>query len=127
MWIHLVPEERVIERNNNRILEWCIVSELLEGSAYNNNRTIPADVSILSVHTTDNTSYVNFSAAFRSEGGSLAEMFMIYSIVNSLTELEHVDKVQFLVNNNLITDDMGFNLNLGSPVKRDASWIGAYN
>jgi spore germination protein GerM len=120
----LVPEEREIERDPSRSLEEQVILELLRGSSFNNSRTIPVDVALLSIRTQDSTCYINFSPAFRADGGSLAETFMLYSIVNSLTELDYIVEVQFLVNNDFITDEMGFNHSLGSPIQRDTSLIG---
>ena len=66
---------------------------------------------------------MNFSQEFVSKhsGGSAGEYMTVYSIVNSLTELEHIQKVQFLVDGNKLEvfKHMVFN----EPFERDASII----
>jgi hypothetical protein len=120
-WQYMMAEERVIEWNTNKQLEVYIVNELIRGSAYGHIRTIPSDVALINVQIENDVCIVNFNTAFKPDGGSLGEMFMVYSIVNSLTELEHINEVLFWVNNALITEEMGFELNLGNPIARDES------
>jgi germination protein M len=62
--------------------------------------TIPPETKIMDVTTTsDGVCYVNLSQEFvtKHSGGSTGELLTIYSIVNSLSEMENVEKVQFLI------------------------------
>ena len=67
--------------------------------------------------------FVNFSSEFvtKHSGGSAGEAMTVYSIVNSLTELKNVDKVQFLVEGNKI--DVYKHLEFNEPFPRDETWI----
>jgi len=125
MGMHLEAETRRIRRNPNRPIERYIIDILLEGPEQENlMRTIPQGVTLLNVETNADTgiAIVNFCLEFRADS-PLAEAFMVFAIVNSLTELDHVNKVQFLIENNLITEENGFHSSLTSPIERDESLI----
>ena len=94
-----VVEDRVVEVTANQPREKAILEQLISGpkeeGAY---ATIPIDTKIRELTTTaDGICYVNLSQEFVSKPSNLNEALTIYSIVNSLCELEEVDKVQFLI------------------------------
>ncbi|NCC15527.1 MAG: hypothetical protein EOM28_04145 [Clostridia bacterium] len=97
----LIVEDRVVEVNANQPRERTILEQLIAGpKEAGNYATIPAETKIMDVTTTsDGVCYVNLSQEFVSKhtGGSTGELLTIYSIVNSLSELDNVDKVQFLI------------------------------
>lgn len=97
----LTMEERVVEVNANQTREKTILEQLIAGPVEKDSaRTIPAETKIRDVTTTDDgTCYVNLSEDFvlKHTGGEKEELLTIYSIVNSLCELDHIDKVQFLI------------------------------
>ncbi len=95
-------EEREIEVNPNEPLEKYIIEELIKGPQEEGNySTVPSETKLRSIktETTDGICYVDLSSDFvtKHTGGSTGEWFTIYSIVNSLTELENIKKVQFLI------------------------------
>ena len=97
---NLIAEAREITVSPKETMEMRIIKELLKGPVNPNlMKTIPGETKILSVETKEGVCFVNLSQEFKSRhtGGSAGEMMTVYSIVNSLTELENVDKVQFLV------------------------------
>ncbi len=57
---------------------------------------IPKDVKLIGVEVKGEMAYVNFSSQGLN-GSSLQEMMLINQIVNTLTHLEGINKVQFLV------------------------------
>lgn len=97
----LEVEERVVEVKANQAREKTIVEQLIAGPQEEGlGRTVPAETKIRDVTTTsDGTCYVDLSQDFvtKHSGGETAELLTIYSIVNSLCELDNVDKVQFLI------------------------------
>lgn len=97
----LVVEDRVVEVNSNQPRERSILEQLIAGPQDPNNyATIPPETTIRDVTTTnDGICYVNLSQEFVTKhgGGTAGEMITIYSIVNSLCELENVTSVQFLI------------------------------
>ena len=59
---------------------------------------IPADTVLNKVSVQDGICYVDFNEAFMKKRSGITAKVAIYSIVNSLTELPNIYKVQFLVN-----------------------------
>ena len=59
---------------------------------------MPKNTKVLNVSLTDNTCYVNLDSGFISGDTDVAEYIPIYAIVDSLTELQTVNKVQITVN-----------------------------
>ncbi len=96
----LVAEARKVELSPKESIEMRILKELIKGPEKNFlSKTIPEETRILSVETKEGVCFVNLSQEFITKhiGGSSSEMITVYSIVNSLTQLENVDKVQFLI------------------------------
>lgn len=96
----LCPEKRVIEVNQNQTIENQIVEQLIKGPEDSSHvATVPAETKIKNIKTEDSICYVDLSRDFvtKHSGGTTGEMLTIYSIVNSLTELDNVTKVQFLI------------------------------
>ena len=96
----LVKEYRRINITDKQPVEQYIVAELIKGPKTKScERLLSADTGILSVETTDGTCYVNFKQDFIAKNSAQNDIarLMIYSIVNSLTESDDVDNVQFLV------------------------------
>ncbi|SCY83825.1 GerMN domain-containing protein [Alkaliphilus peptidifermentans] len=96
---HLVKEIRAVERINES-KEESILRELMKGPMDRQLQpTIPNQVKLYSIITVDDTTYINFSKEFATNfrGGESSEITTIYSIVNSLTELRHVDWVKIQV------------------------------
>ena len=97
----LVIEDRVIDTQQALSFEKAIVSELLRGPQSNKLSAAVADgTKLLNIETKDGVCYVNFSNEFKSKSnsGSTATMLSLYSVVNSLCELENVNSVQIFVN-----------------------------
>ncbi len=95
--IYLHKEERITERGRGKI-EVLILDELFDGPENEKELTdsVFGDVEILSVTTKDGKCTVDLSEEFLkyNTGGSAKETFAIYSIVNSLCELENIDQVK---------------------------------
>lgn len=94
--------DSVDAQNSASDMATAIINELIKGpsdeSAF--RRTVPAEAKLLSpVSIKNKVASVNFSEEFISKhpGGKDAERMTIYSIVNSLTELEEIEKVKFMI------------------------------
>lgn len=95
----LVREERSVVHNVNTSLEKLIIEELIKGPEQEGNyRTLTSDTKLLNVSVNENICYVNFDSAFLNNAIEVKEYIPIYSIVNSLSELTSVNKVQISVN-----------------------------
>lgn len=100
----LVGEYRKINILDTQPIEQYIIKELIKGPKIKGHiRLLPKEADVVSAETTDGTCYVNFKKRFSSK--ELREL-MIYSIVNSLTEISGVDCVQFLIDGKK-SDNMG--------------------
>lgn len=102
----LLPEKRMISVGKVT-KEEAIVRELLKGTTNSNAISeIPPKIELRSVQVVEEIAYVDFSSNNLS-GGSLQESLMIGQIVNTLTELNNVKKVQFLVDGKTAETLMG--------------------
>lgn len=98
--MYLVPVEYEIELNSEEQIEKIVLDLLINGPEDSNlRRTIPEGTKVKNVYTNEGVCYVDFSEEFVSKhtGGSTGETMTIYSIVNSLSELNNINKVQFLI------------------------------
>lgn len=96
----LSTEKRKINVNANDNLSRYIVEELIVGpEGPNLFQTVPKETKINDIQINEGICYLDLSEEFRSKhwGGSTGELLTIYSIVNSLTELPDISKVQFLI------------------------------
>lgn len=96
----LIRETRSVVQNDNISTAQLIVSELMQDSASGAHDTlIPKNAKLSSIETKDSTCFVNFSKEFidRKSEEDANEIMTIYAIVNSLTELNDIKKVQFLI------------------------------
>lgn len=90
----------------------AIVNELIKGPSDERlfRRTVPAEAKLRSpVSIKNKVATVDFSEGFKTKhpGGKDAEKMTIYSIVNSLTELEEIEKVKFLIDGKEQKEFMG--------------------
>jgi germination protein M len=59
--------------------------------------TLSSKIKIINVMTANNICYVDFDESFLTEQSSVSNTLVIYSIVNSLSELNEIHKVQISV------------------------------
>ena len=97
--MYLSKENRTVETKSTDTLEKQIVTELCEGPESKGLlAALPAETKVITVEVKDAVCYVNLSKEFTEKMNSmLEEQLKIYALVNSLTELEHIDKVQILI------------------------------
>jgi len=98
---YVVPEYRTAAlAKDYESLELFIFRQLQEGPEEQGKvPVIPEGTKLLSVEVKDGICYLNLSREFveNNPGGSAYETVLINSIVNSYTELPHIEKVQFLI------------------------------
>jgi len=98
--MYLVPEQRKVAIGEGESIAEAVVKELIKGpSSAGLKRTIPPETSLLSLTIEKGVAEVDFSRGIQDSryGGSAGESMLIYSIVNSLTELPEINQVQILV------------------------------
>jgi len=124
----LVREYRKINITDTQPIEQYIVNELINGPKNENNSALlSTDTGVISVETTEGTCYVNFKQDFISKNAtnSNTEKLIIYSLVNSLTERDHIKNVQLLIEGKK-TDRFG-NMEISNLFFRDEQFIEKYD
>lgn len=95
----LVEEKREVMRNTNTSLEKLIVEQLIEGPMRSGSyATLPKDMKLLNVSVNESVCSINLDATFLNSTLEVREYIPIYSIVNSLSELSTVSRVQIRIN-----------------------------
>lgn len=120
----IVAEQRSIQVKQSLTLEYQIVEQLIAGP----DKTmlvgiVPKHTKINDIKTEEGICYVNLSDDFIKSGANSVEerKLIIYSIVNSLTELQGVNKVQFLIDGEKINAIN--NIDFSKPFDRNESVI----
>lgn len=123
---NLICQQRGMEVKQSLTLEYQIVEQLIQGPDNSNNdnlvSTVPSDTKIRDIKTEEGICYVNLSKEFMKTNGKIKEPLIIYSVVNSLTELNTVNKVQFLIEGEKINEYNG-DMDFSKPFGRDNSLI----
>ena len=97
----LVSEKRHVYYSSNISAEKLVMERLLEGpsaESENAKSAIPANTGLISVSVMDGVCFVNLDEGFLVQDFEVQEDVVIYSIVDSLTELPTVNTVQISVN-----------------------------
>ncbi len=120
----LVPESREIEIQASLSVERLIISELAKGPEGKELvQVIPSDIKVIGIETKDGVCFVNLSgdSVAKVSGGTTSTTMALYSIVNSLTELEGIDSVQVLVDGKTGAEFGSYVLDV--PLERNKSLI----
>ena len=121
---YVVQEERNVTVNKGSQLEKVIFEELKKGPQNDEaGSVIPKGTRLLSANTKDGTCRLDLSKEFfdNHAGGTAGEMMTLYSIVNSLTELPNVKRVQFLIEGKV--SEVYIHASLDTPFERDENII----
>ncbi|HOM02997.1 MAG TPA: GerMN domain-containing protein [Acetivibrio sp.] len=96
----VVAEKREVEISKDTQIERLVFEELQKGPKGEGLfATIPKGTRLLSVSTKNGICTLNLSKEFvdNHSGGTAGEAMTLYSIINTMTELPGIDKVQFLI------------------------------
>lgn len=109
--------------DSSRSLERYIVEQIISGpSVQNNYKTIPSETVILSINTNNGVCYVDFSNSFSEKTSYVKDEIMIYSIVNSLTELPYINKVQISIEGE-VDVELHNNYSINTLFMKDLSYM----
>ena len=94
----LISEERDVMYNSNTpigrvVLEYLGMAPETEGAV----PTLSDNTTVISLAVSDGVCYVTLDSSFLSQDESLPQNIVIYSIVNSLTEIDGISKVKLTV------------------------------
>lgn len=95
----LVPVKREVHYSSNISLEKLVMEQLMEGPKKKGLlATIPTGTKLITITVVDGVCYVNLDETFLNQNQEISEQVVLYSIVDSLTELSSVSKVQISIN-----------------------------
>lgn len=96
----LKAEDRTIKVTDQMPLAYYVITELIKGTENANlTDTLNKDTQLIGVNITNNICYVNMDISFIKKNHSSDKKLelAVYSIVDSLTELDNIARVQFLI------------------------------
>jgi len=96
----VIAEKREVEISQDTQIERLVFEELQKGPKSEDlYSAIPEGTRLLSASTANGICTLNLSKEFvdNHPGGSAGELMTLYSIINTMTELSGIDKVQFLI------------------------------
>lgn len=120
----LFPEKREVIHNVNTSVEKVILEELISGPERPElSPTLDPGTRLLNVSVNENVCYLNFDTSFINNPLEVRDYIPVYSIVNSLSELSSVNRVQFTVNG---VQDVKFrdSISLNTLFERNLDHIG---
>jgi len=114
----LVEANLKITYDGTMSTERLILTQLMEGPVLGDMQpVIPKGTVLNKVTTRDGVCFVDFNEKFMEKRAGITAEVAIYSVVNSLTELSNVYKVQFLINGE--TKKTYQNLDFSQPFERN--------
>lgn len=122
---YLIAETRSTEPLDDALVPEYVVKQLIAGTKQRGLQdTIPKGTELLSVKVADGVCVVDLSVEFLSNKPQThaAERMTVYSIVDSLTELDSVDTVEFRCDGELI--EQYVQMNLSDAINRNQALIG---
>ncbi len=103
----LVTEERMVQAASREDVPNLVMEELLKGPAGNGAvAVIPAGTELLALEVADRVASVNLSKEYY-QNEDTAELLARYSIVNTLCDIEGIDKVKLFVDGIELTNANG--------------------
>ena len=120
----LVKKNIDVYYNSNIAKERLVLENLIKGVEDEDAKPpIPVGTKLLNVTVTDGVCYVNFDSTFLNVDAGISADVVIYSIVNSLTELDNINKVQLLVNGASSVTGNNSMIKLGKSYERDTTKV----
>lgn len=119
----LVKETRTVHYSTNISMEKLVMEQLIEGPKQTGTlSTVPSGTKLVAVSIVDGVCYVNLSESFKTQNQEVNEEIVLYSIVNSLTEIQGVTKVQISVNGST-EGKLRYTYDLSKMYERDTKYI----
>lgn len=119
-------EKRIIDAEITPENAYLLIEELIKGpeDAEKNLRVLPKGTIILNYDYNEETKIVtiDMGGKIREAKGTMGEIFAVYSIVNTLADIEGIDKVQILVDGEKL-ESLSGHIYLGEPMLPDYSFL----
>lgn len=121
----LAKEVRTIKITDTKPIEWYVVAELIKGPVNKDLKgTLSKDTELMAVETAKSTCHItfkNFIEKNMSKPDSFESELAVYSVVNSLLELEDIGSVRFLFDGK--TAEMVGKFNFSEDFKKNSEII----
>ncbi len=118
----LVEKTQTVTYNSNIPMDRLVVDNVVQGPRSTDAfATINPATVVNSVTTRDGTCYVNLSKDCKNRITNVSDAVLVYSIVNSLTRLGNINKVQILIDGDM-NESIG-DIALSSPFERNLEMI----
>lgn len=120
----LYAEKREVMHDINTSVQKVVVEQLISGPESRHlYPTLDSKMKLLNVSVNENVCYLNFDASFLNSASEVRDYIPIYSIVNSISELSGVNRVQISVNG---SQDVMFreSISLNTVFERNLDYIG---
>jgi germination protein M len=115
---------REVSKNTDASREQIVIEELIAGPTTGNFRSVmPEGTKVNSVSVADGLCYIDLSNDFLTGNSPVGMNLTVYSIVNSLAELNSVRKVQILIDGN-ITEIIRDGVDLSQVFSRNLDIVG---
>ena len=119
----LLAETQSVYYNSNVPLEKLIVEHLIDGPKSEGlYPSVPAETGLADLAVADGVCYVSFDSGFEKYNYNVNESVVLYSIVDSLTELSYVDRVQISINGDSLRNYRD-DISLSAPFERDMTYL----
>ena len=110
--MRLIPVEHYINSGDASKCAQQVINELIKGRDYNDNirRIVPNNKNVLGVKVEKGVATVNIDTKYLSDikDGRFIEELFVYQIVNSLSSVNGVKRVKFLIDGELQKDLFGY-------------------
>lgn len=120
----LIETERTVLYDNEGSVERLVLDQLISGpSGQETYATLPSSTKVLGMRVKDGVCYINLDDTFINKALDVADYIPIYSIVNSMSELTGINRVQISVNG---SSEILFRetISLKQQFERDLDYIG---
>lgn len=95
----LIEEQREVVYTTSTSMSRLVIEQLVAGPKMEGlSPVLPSDTKILNISTQEGVCYVNLDSSFMTSAVATIELLPIYAIVNSLSELTNISKVQIAIN-----------------------------
>ncbi len=119
----LISSVESVAYSSNISMEKLVTEHIISGPLITDvYPTASPEIKIISVTVKDGTCYVNLSQEFLTKIRGVSDEVVIYSFVNSLTELPNINKVQFMIDGETEVT-FGDHIYLSDPFERNLEII----
>lgn len=95
----LIEEQREVVYTTSTSMARLVIEQLVAGPKTEGlSPVLPSDTKILNISLQEGVCYVNLDSSFMTSAVATIEVLPIYAIVNSLSELTNISKVQIAIN-----------------------------